>query len=601
MEAPAAADPRVGTLVAGRYRIVELIGEGGMGSVYRAEHAALHKRVAVKFLHTELAANKEIVARFEREAVAAAHLEHPNIVAATDYGRTADGGFFLVMEFVDGVPLRSLLRDATPLDPVRAAGVLRQIGAALTRAHGMEIVHRDLKPENIIICEREGESDVVKVIDFGIARMTGDLAGARGGTLTQMGTVFGTPHYMSPEQALGQGVDARADQYALGVIAWELLVGRPPFDAPEPIDLLHMHMGQPVPSALAAVPELPAAVDEVLAKMLAKRPGDRFASVSDAVRALDEALSPPAVSADVPAHPTTVTLPTPASPGSPGRESSASVIPPWSAVRATLRQGVDDLRARRWSASAAVVIAVAALSLVLVVRLVRPSGASVATAPRAVNTSPPESPLSGRMAAYQQIPEVAGALARAVRGDSQAALRVFHRRRMQSPNDGLAAYYLGTAEWLAGHPDAAVRSFAAALEREPDLITDPTLVHAMIEAIELPATQDFVLQTWRAGHLERSPTAVEAAAAAAIELPRGTARDLALRLAGEGTAVLSPLLRARIALRAATDCAGVRVAQAQLAAMPAAAAVEDARAVNSRRCETIVLRALCAVCGLPRE
>jgi len=217
---PGGPEPLVGVVISDRYKIVRLIGEGGMGAVYQAEHTHMHKRLAIKVLHPEMSHLSEVVARFEREAMAASHIDHPNVATATDFGKLDDGSFFLVLEYVEGTSLREEI--ARGLFRVRRAlRITKQIAGALGRAHALGIVHRDLKPENVMLVERDGDRDFVKVLDFGIAKVpVGALAPAseRGSTaLTQLGMVYGTPEYMAPEQALGQEVDGGADLYALGV------------------------------------------------------------------------------------------------------------------------------------------------------------------------------------------------------------------------------------------------------------------------------------------------------------------------------------------------------------------------------------------------
>jgi serine/threonine-protein kinase len=321
--AAAANDPLVGTVVAERYRLLERVGEGGMGAVYRGEHVTLRKRVAVKFLHAELSRIPDVVARFEREAVAAANLEHANVVAAHDFGKSAEGTFFLVMEFVDGGSLRALLDAEKQLPAPRAVHIARHIAAALGRAHGLGIVHRDLKPENVVLVDREGDRDFAKVIDFGIAKVSPGKLG-EGPALTQAGMVFGTPDYMAPEQALGSKIDHRADLYAFGIMVFEMLVGRRPFDADDVMILLGKHMTAPPPNAseLASPAPLPTSVDAVFARLLAKSPGDRFDTASAFVSALEIALGlptsgtyPPGVLTAVPANigtpPYGVALPAP--------------------------------------------------------------------------------------------------------------------------------------------------------------------------------------------------------------------------------------------------------------------------------------------------
>src|SRR5579863_8502494 len=242
---PGGPESLVGIVLSGRYLIERLLGEGGMGAVYQAEHTHMRKRLAVKVLHPEMSRMPEVVARFEREAMAAAHIEHPNVAAATDFGKLEDGSFFLVLEYVEGKSLRSALsRGRLTLD--RALHIARQMARALSRAHALGIVHRDLKPENVMLVTRDGDEDFVKVLDFGIAKVpVGELTGepkAPGQALTQLGMVYGTPEYMAPEQALGQPVDATADLYGLGVILFEMIVGKRPYDHESKVTLLGMHV-----------------------------------------------------------------------------------------------------------------------------------------------------------------------------------------------------------------------------------------------------------------------------------------------------------------------------------------------------------------------
>lgn len=285
-----AQEPMIGSVIADRYRLVARLGAGGMGEVYKAEHVALRMPIAVKFLHSFASTDREMVARFEREARAVANIDSPHVVKAIDFNRLPDGKLYLAMEYVEGATLAKVLRDCPRLPPQRAYKILRQIGAALSRAHALGVVHRDVKPENVILTTRDGETDFVKVVDFGIARVRSDALGSVSTALTQAGMVFGTPAYLSPEQALGQPVDARADQYALGVVAFQMLTGRLPFGANDTLGLMQQHLMAEVPRVTQFAPELPSAVDAVVARMMGKRPSDRFASVESAVAALGAAL-----------------------------------------------------------------------------------------------------------------------------------------------------------------------------------------------------------------------------------------------------------------------------------------------------------------------
>ncbi len=289
---PGGPQSLVGTVIGGRYRIERVIGEGGMGAVYQAEHTHMRKRLAVKVLHPEMSRLPEVVARFEREAMAAAHIDHPNVAGATDFGKLDDGSFFLVLEFVEGTSLRDAIAGSS-MDLGRALHVMRQIAGALHRAHALGIVHRDLKPENVMLVERDGDHDFVKVLDFGIAKVpVGALVGERhasGQVLTQLGMVYGTPEYMAPEQALGQAVDARADLYALGVIAFEMMTGARPFEHESKVSLLGMHVTAPIPKMSERAPQanVPPEVEAIVERLLAKEASARFEDARELTAAID--------------------------------------------------------------------------------------------------------------------------------------------------------------------------------------------------------------------------------------------------------------------------------------------------------------------------
>jgi eukaryotic-like serine/threonine-protein kinase len=293
---PRVADDRVGTVLSDRYRLDSLLGEGGMGKVYAAEHVLMRKRLAVKILHTELTQVPEVVARFEREAMAAANIDHPNVAAATDFGKLPDGAVFLVLEFVQGRNLRDEIAQG-PMAIERALSIAKQIGAALAAAHALEIVHRDLKPENVMLVQKGSDPDFVKVLDFGIARVPMADKGkeGKGKPITKVGMVFGTPEYMSPEQALGQNVDGRADVYALGVILFEMIAGVRPFSSKSSVGILGQQLSKPPPSAADRCPGLfvPPAVEQLLQKLLARDVGERTQTANDAVNAIEALLGAP--------------------------------------------------------------------------------------------------------------------------------------------------------------------------------------------------------------------------------------------------------------------------------------------------------------------
>ena len=273
-----------GTMIADRYRIERVLGEGGMGVVYAAEHVLMRKEVAVKVLHAEMCSLPEVVARFEREAIAAAHIDHPNVAGATDFGRLPDGSCYLVLELLRGTSLRDeISRGPIPLG--RALRILRGIASGVSAAHLKGVVHRDIKPENVMLVERDGEPDYVKVLDFGIAKVDPSVAAAPGGkVLTRVGTVFGTPEYMAPEQAVGDTVDARADLYAIGVVFLEMLTGKCPF-AGNPLSILRERILAVGPPDMSSVTDPGARA--LVARLLTRQPDDRMQTATELLAAID--------------------------------------------------------------------------------------------------------------------------------------------------------------------------------------------------------------------------------------------------------------------------------------------------------------------------
>lgn len=270
--------PKPGDIIAERYRVVAPIGRGAMGTVYRVEHTQISKVMAIKLLHRELQEQPENVARFHREAESASRLNHPNTVHVFDFGRTKSGSLYLVMEYVDGDDLSKVLEKEGAMPFGRVAYLCAQVAGSVSDAHAAGIVHRDLKPENIVIAEgRDGET--AKVLDFGLAKL---FEGNVGTQVTSSGTIVGTPYYMSPEQIHGQELDGRSDIYAMGAIMYECIVGHPPFEAPNPVGVLSMHLSeQPLRPSARSPLSVPAEADEIIMRCLQKDPELRYQTAEE--------------------------------------------------------------------------------------------------------------------------------------------------------------------------------------------------------------------------------------------------------------------------------------------------------------------------------
>jgi hypothetical protein len=276
---------RKGHVVAGRFRIEGTLGEGGMGTVYRAQHLTLRRHYAIKVLKSRYGEDETYAERFRREAIAASQVVHPNVNYITDFGRLEDGPFYIVMEYLKGVGLDEVLDQGGAQPLTRGLPILIQLADALDYAASVGIVHRDIKPENIMLCEVRGRRDVVKLVDFGIAKILApEFENKR---ITLSGQIFGTPEYVSPEGAMDLAVDGRSDIYSLGVIAFELLTGDPPFTG-EAAEVLQMHVQKPpaTPSSLMPRQPIPPTLDGILLKCLAKRPEDRYQTAAALCRDL---------------------------------------------------------------------------------------------------------------------------------------------------------------------------------------------------------------------------------------------------------------------------------------------------------------------------
>lgn len=263
-----------GQVVAERYRILEVLGEGGMGTVYKVEHVQIGKPMAMKVLRTELAQDQDVLRRFHREAEAASKLSHPSTVHVFDFGRSEAGRMYLVMEYVDGQDLGQLIDDEGALPFERVARIFAQVAGSIANAHKAGIIHRDLKPENIMLTEGP-DGEVAKVLDFGLAKIR---ESGRFTSLTEAGSIIGTPYYMSPEQIRGLELDGRADVYSLGAVMYNAVVGKPPFDAENPVGILTKHLTERLVPPSQRVSELPEEANRIIVKAMQKDVGERYAN-----------------------------------------------------------------------------------------------------------------------------------------------------------------------------------------------------------------------------------------------------------------------------------------------------------------------------------
>ena len=270
----------IGTMIAGRYRIDALLGEGGMGAVYRGFHIHLRRDFAIKVLHPDVTRDPEISRRFEREAQSAARLDHPNCLQVTEFGTTDDGVKYMVMQLLEGIELQDLVRG--PLAPARAVDFMIQILAGLEHAHGKGVVHRDLKPQNVFVTRDAAGGEVLKLVDFGIAKIVaGEGAGEQ---MTRAGLVFGTPLYMSPEQCLGVDVDGRTDLYSAGILLYFMLAGKLPFYSDDPVAVIRMQVSQDPPPL---PPGVPADLGTIVRRLLAKQRDQRFPDAATVRKVLE--------------------------------------------------------------------------------------------------------------------------------------------------------------------------------------------------------------------------------------------------------------------------------------------------------------------------
>ncbi|HVR64811.1 MAG TPA: serine/threonine-protein kinase [Polyangia bacterium] len=362
----------------GNYKVIKLLGEGGMGAVYLAEHPVIGRKVAIKVLHISLARDPEIVARFFNEARAIHTIGHQNIVEILDFGQTPEGQPYFIMEYLSGESLNDRIARG-PMAPMEVADIANQICRALSAAHAKGVVHRDLKPHNVHVSAEEDGTLVVKLLDFGVAKILGAAESGGQSVKTRTGSLMGTPLYMSPEQCRGSGtLDHRTDIYSLGVMIYEMLAGRPPFNAEGVGELFAKHMLEPPPPLLDVAPETPPVMAAVVMKALAKELEQRYPTME----AFRVALVNGASGVKVPTiMRTAVTRPTGTTPRPPVQQSTT--------LSAASSEIEDDLAVpKRRSGVAVGALALVAAGVLAVVFLRKPSPEPAAPAPAPVAANP---------------------------------------------------------------------------------------------------------------------------------------------------------------------------------------------------------------------
>ena len=440
-----------------------------MGAVYRAEHIHMKKTVALKVLHPNHTRDPEVVERFQREAQAAANIEHPNICAATDFGRIDTDFYYLVMEYLEGRTLIETINAGEKFDAPRALHIGIQMLSALERAHELGVVHRDLKPENVILIEREGDRDFVKIMDFGVAQVRLFKDAAR---LTQAGVVYGSPLYMSPQQAGGREIDHRADLYSVGVMLYELLTGKLPFYAKSLMVVLNMHIADPPPPFAVANPdaEIPRELEYVVMKLLAKDPKDRYQTAF-------------AARIDLEAIQDSLLLPRP-------RASSSSAASRSSAA------GGDEQRRGPMTIVVAIFAALFLLWGAMVIGraiLGDDDGGAPVELADGQNEMTFEETLKVRTeedrAVFAARPDVASAKT-LLNEDPEAAIGAFGSIMQKEPDNPHARFLLGRAHFAAGNWPTAAKEYTKAIELDARYAHDSELQDDVLSRLEAREDQE---------------------------------------------------------------------------------------------------------------
>ena len=470
---PSDAGQRVGEMLAGRYELTEFIERGAMGDVYEAEHALMKKQVAVKILNSDISGQGKIVERFRREAQAAANIDHANVCVATDFGETSGGDFFLVMEFREGETLSKVVEREGPLEPGRAMHIAYQITAALARAHEVGVIHRDLKPDNIMLVQRGDDSDFVKILDFGIARVRMEDETPE---LTKTGAVFGTPSYMSPEQAAGDPIDHRADLYALGNVIFEMATGRRVFEADRGAQVMAMHVSKEPPTPSECIDgTLDPRFEELILQLLDKDPDARPQTAEELQKRLID-LGPDDIGRRVVPDRDESGEQTPVVEELP--DDPTQVIP-------RLLDALSDWFKRKGAATRWAAIGVVGLVSALGLSFLATSDGRARMDAGKKKTEIESAPISlaeqrRRLAERPEVREVLESLNRGAYGRVIAELGELE----QQLGDNAHLYYLagrahaGREQWAA-----SLSNFEKALEREPRYIRDRQLLDGVIDAL----------------------------------------------------------------------------------------------------------------------
>lgn len=474
----------VGSVLAGTYRLDALIGEGGMGAVFRGRDVLQRRDVAIKVLHPDFSRDPELSRRFDREAKSAQRLSHPNCIQVIEFGSTAEGMKYLVMQLLEGTELQNIVDG--PLEPARAVDLILQVLRGLEHAHAQGVIHRDLKPQNIFVTREADGSQVLKLVDFGIAKIvTGDGAQEQ---MTRAGMVFGTPQYMSPEQALGVDIDARADLYAVGVLLYQLVTGKLPFNSDDPVALIRMQVSTEPPPLPNAVPQ---ELTAIVMRLLAKQKDQRFPDARTVRMALERyrgALTPKAKGSADPLLDIATTGGTDLS----GMINVAKPLPdalrprPMTLVESMLDQG--SLHRRPWFRVLLGALLFGGAAFAAYWFVLRPGASETAEPPtksepdpaKTTATPEPVTPPTPTGPSLQELSAIDELVTQNKVDEATERLRVVHA---QFPNDPEVRWREASVQaQRPGSPAAAIGLYAEALKLDPELAHNLGF-HAQVDGV----------------------------------------------------------------------------------------------------------------------